>query len=164
MAIGTERLTVLRQRGREGEHTYGFYLYARGRGFSPGISCLAGTESACPPCPMGGGRGRIYAAPEQPCKHGLAQTAVRRGLGGPALAQRVWWPRCYADGASGFYRREHAPGSATRGERHGNQHGGTDAHALRHCRAVHTVSPSNPQCRRDLVSGLLRARLWERPG
>src|SRR5712691_485843 len=55
MATVTERLTVLRQRRREGEQRYGFYLYARGRGFSPGVSRLAGTESAHPPRAMGGG-------------------------------------------------------------------------------------------------------------
>src|SRR4030095_14943757 len=90
------------QRVREGEQRYGFYLYARRRGFSSGISRLAGTESARPPRAVGGGRGRIYATPEQPCEHGLAQTAVQRWLGRPALAQGVWWPRGDADGAGDF--------------------------------------------------------------
>src|SRR5262245_42089555 len=74
---------------------------------------------------------------------------------GLALAYRIWWARGNADGAGDFYRRKHASGSATRSQRDGHQHGRADAHALRYCRAKNTVSSQDPQCGRDLVSGLL---------
>src|SRR6266446_1669960 len=103
--IGTTMPWVPRSHGKDPhkEGTNGFYLYIPGRGFSPGISCLARTQFACAPRAVGRGCGRIYTTSEQPGEHGLAQTPVRWGLGGLALAHRVWWTRGNADGAGDFY-------------------------------------------------------------
>ena len=111
-----------------------------------------------PPGPGAGGRRGVVRVPPR-----LAAQAQRARLGRPDLADRVRRRRRDADRAGDPVRGVRALAGAADGQRARADDGRPDGHRARHRRSEGALPLADPVRRRDVVPGLLRARVGLRP-
>jgi len=87
----------------------------------------------------------------------LAAKALRSGVGGHFVAERIRRPRRKPDGTGHFLAGDGASRRTSDGECPGPWNYRANDHRIRHRSAEKTLSQENPERRRNLVPGIFRA-------